>query len=153
MMKRALPALLFVLLVLLSPLVAAGAPSARPGGVRVLYYSSGVFQRVLRNRTNPAFARTGDYVKGMKLRPDATCMVAVNYNSRGWLAQNLILVVDIYNPVRRVWQRERCQPIDHQQKRHSTGDVQRLEVSWEVAKRAQFTRDGVTTARLIRIER
>lgn len=156
-MKQSIQAILIALILLaalLSPLSASGgALGMRPQGIKVLYYSKGVFEKVLKNRTNPTFARTGDYVKGMRLRGDVDCMTAVNYQSRWMLAANVALVVDIYNPVKRTWVRARCQAVDHQQKRHSTGAVQRLELDYATARRAQFTRDGTTTARIIRVEK
>jgi hypothetical protein len=150
---KAIPIALFILTALLSPLIASGDTLHRPSGVKVLYYSPGVMSKVARNRTNPAFARTGDYVRGMKLRKDVDGYVAVNWQSRAWLAQNVVIVADIRNPVTREWVRVRLQPVDHQQARHSTGAVQRLEVGWELAKRLQFTREGTTVARIVRVER
>lgn len=150
-MKQIIPIALFLTCVLGSP-VAVDA-SMRPQGVKVLYYSKGVMARVYRNRTNPAFARTGDYVQGMRLRPDIDGMTAVNWNSRWMLGANVVIVADLWDAKQQRWERYRLQPVDHQQRRHSTGATQRLEVDYGIAQRVNMVRAGTTTARIVRVER
>lgn len=145
---------LTVLLLLLAlALCGPGVVEARPQGVKVLYYSSGMMARVYKNRTNPAFARTGDYVKGMRRRADADCMTAVNWQSRWMLGANVVLVVDLWDAKQKRWERHRCQPVDHQQRRHSTGTTQRLEIDYQTAKSVNMIRNGTTTARIVRVEK
>ena len=128
--------------------------SSRPAGVQVLYYSRGVMERVARCHMTRGCGDGGDYVPTLRLRPDRTGLTAVNWNSRWMVGANVIIVAQLWNPVKRQWGPvERLQPADWQQRRHSTGNRQRLEVDWNTARRAQFTRDGTTVARIIRIER
>ena len=150
--QQAIPVTLFLLVALLSPLVAGGA-SLKPSGVRVLFYSKGVMAQVYRNRTNPSYARSGDYVRGMRLRKDVDGMTAVNYQSRWMLAANVVIVADIWDSKQKRWERYRLQAVDHQQRRHSTGSTQRLEVEYSIAQRVNMVRAGTTTARIVRVER
>lgn len=148
-MKQIIPIALFLTCVLGSP-VAVDA-SMRPQGTKVLYYSSGVMERTFANHQNPRFKATGDYVPGLYRRKDANCLTAVSWKSRHLVQQNAVLVLDLYNPVKRVWLRVRCQASDWQQKRHAT-PYERYEVDYRTAQKAQFTRQGTTVARLVRIE-
>lgn len=127
-------ALCFVILLLAAGVsLVRSSEVQRPEGIQVLYYSRGVMARVAQNHMNPAFARSGDYVPGMRLRRDADCLTAVNWNSRWMLGANVVLVVDLYDKVQQRWERHRCQASDYQQRRHSTGSRQRLEIDWETA--------------------
>lgn len=133
-------------------MLTAPVEAAKPPGIQTLFYSKGVMERVFANHMNPRFARTGDYVPTLRRRADADCLVAVNYNSRGWVRQNVVLVIDFWDPVQRRYERHRCQPSDWQQRRHSTDSRQRFEVDWGTAKSVNAVPNN-TTARLVRVER
>jgi hypothetical protein len=149
-MRRALLGMLLGML-----LLAPSAPTvqALPQGIQTLYYSRGVMGRVAHCHMTPGCG-VGNYVRGMRLRRDADGMTAVNWQSRWMLSANVVLVVKLYDPVYRVWRGPyRLQVTDYQQQRHSTGNRQRLEVNWEIARAAHFTGNGTTVAQILRIER
>lgn len=138
-------ALLLCLLVLWAPLLGA----ARPHGIRVLYYSKGVMERVF--KVHQTRVGTGDYVPGLTRRKDADCLTAVNWNTRHYVFQNRVLVIDLWDARQKRWERRRCQASDWQQRRHSTGNVQRFEVDWETARAVNMVPQN-TVARLVRVE-
>jgi hypothetical protein len=150
-MKRLLPVTLFIALVLLSPLIASGEPLSKPPGVRVLFYGKGRMERTFRLHQDPRRAKTGDYIPTLRRRPDADCLTAVNWESRWMLAANVVLVVDFYDPHQKRYERHRCQVADYQQRRHSTGRVQRLEIDYVTAQRVNAVPSN-TTARIVRVE-
>lgn len=152
MKKRAIPALLFVLLVLLSPLVAAGAPSARPGGIQTLWYGKGKMEQAARNHLNPRFRKTGDYVPTLRLTSAELdgCLVAVNWNSRHWVAQNRRLTIDFYDPRQGRWERHVCRAVDWQQRKHSTGSRQRFELDYDTGVQVNAVPNN-TVARIVKI--
>lgn len=147
---RAMVAMLFAFSV---DLAGASPVANRPAGVKTLYYSDGVMSRVARCHMTPGCG-VGNYVPSMRLRSDRTCLTAVNYNSRWMLGANVIIVARFWNPRTQRWGPvERCQAADYQQRRHSTGSVQRLELDYATALRNGFVRDGTTVAQILRIER
>ncbi len=152
-LSKAIPVTAFLLVTLLSPLLVSASTVSRPQGIRTLFYSKGVMERVARNHQNPRFP-PGDYVPTLRLTPAELrgCLVAVNWQSRAWVAQNTRLTIDFWHPRRRVWVRKVCRPADWQQQRHSTGSRQRFELDYETAVEVGAYPNN-TVARLVRVER
>jgi hypothetical protein len=94
---------------------------------------------------------TGDFVPGLRRRADADCLTAVNWNTRHLVFNNAVLVVDFWDPRQARWERHRCQASDWQQRRHSTGNVQRLEIDWNTAVAVNAVPQN-TVARIVRVE-
>jgi hypothetical protein len=63
--------------------------------------------------------------------------------------ENVVLVVEVWDPFEREWERHRCQAADWQQRRHSTGSRQRLELDYRTALSASFVRGGKTVSRIL----
>lgn len=119
--------------VLLCLLVLLPSVAAKPRGIQVLYYGPGTMERVF--RAHQTRKGTGDYVPGLRRRADANCLTAVNWNTRHYVFQNRVLVIDLWDAKQGRWERQRCQASDWQQKRHSTGNRQRFEVDYNTARR------------------
>lgn len=150
---KAIPIALFILTALLSPLIASGDTLHRPSGIQTLWYGRGVMEQVAKNHMSPRFKRTGDYVPTLRLTQAELngCLVAVNWQSRHWVAQNVRLVIDFYDPRQGRWERWVCRPVDWQQRRHSTGSRQRFELDYDTAKAVSAVPNN-TVARLVRVE-
>jgi hypothetical protein len=149
-MRRALSGLLLGI-VLLAP--SAPGAEAHPQGIQVLYYSPNVMERVAGRHMNPAYAGRGDYVPTLRLTRAEMggCLVAVNWQSRGWVAANARLTIDFWHPRAQRWIRKVCRPVDWQQRRHSTGNRQRFELDFDTAVQVGAYPYN-TIARLVRVD-
>lgn len=125
-----------------------------PSGIQVLFYSPNVMERTARNHMSPRFKRTGDYVPTLRLTPSEMngCLVAVNWNSRHWVAQNVRLTIDFWDRGQGRWERHVCRAVDWQQRRHSTGSRQRFELDYDTARAVNAVPNN-TVARLIGVSK
>lgn len=122
---------------------------AKPRGIQTLFYGPGIMERVF--RAHQTRKGTGDYVPGLHRRADANCLTAVNWNTRHYVFQNRVLVIDLWDARQGRWERQRCQASDWQQRRHSTGSRQRFEVDYQTARRVNMIPQN-TVARLVGVE-